>query len=181
MRNLLILGGIGVLITVAWTAIADDGASGSGRGHANPARGGFEHPMRHGGSHSSLIWQFGMGLLTREETYPREEAPAPVPTIPSGGLVVVGTEHMIAGHLLAELSILQHIHVQAEARHAHVEIPQAAAPSSAEPDQGEATASPNPTANPLQARPPGAAGPGQRVSGQSGPGLPGPGRPASSR
>ena len=134
--NLLILGGIGVLITVAWTAIADDGASGSGRGHANPARGGLEHPMRHGGSHSSLIWQFGMGLLTREETYPREEAPTPVPTIPPGGLVVVGTEHMIAGHLLAELSILQHIHVQAEARHAHVAIPQAVAPSSAEPDQG---------------------------------------------
>ena len=70
MRNLLILGGIGVLITVAWTAIADDGASGSGRGHANPARGGLEHPMRHGGSHSSLIWQFGMGLLTQRRLIP---------------------------------------------------------------------------------------------------------------
>lgn len=181
MRKLLIIGGIGILSAAAWTVTADDHGSGSGRGHANPARGGLEHPMRHGGAPSSLIWQFGMGWFSNPEAFPREAIPSPAPSIPEGGLVVVGTEHTVTGHL-ADLGLHPHTHVTAEPKHGHVLITQPAVPNASGPDQSDAAVGPpNPTANPVHARPPGATGPGRRVFGESGPGVPGPGQPAGLR
>jgi len=206
MRNLLILGGIGILSTAAWTVIADDGASGYGSKHARPGHGGLEYHMRHGGGHFATAGQLGMFFPTPPELFTWESEPGPAPGMPTGGLVAGRPEHMIAGHSVGPaIHPLTHVTVQVERGEAV--IPQPTAPSAAESDRAgaatamaqpnptasplqprppgaataTATAQPNPTASPLPPRPPGAAGPGRPVSGWSSPGLPGPGRPASPR
>ena len=162
MRNLLILGGIGMLSTAAWTVIADDGASGYGSKHARPGHGGLEYHMRHGGGHFATAGQLGMFFPTPPELFPWESEPGPAPGMPTGGLVAGRSEHMIAGHPVGPaIHPLTHVTVQVERGEAV--IPQPTAPSTAESDQaGAATAmaQPNPTASPLQPRPPGAGGDG---------------------
>jgi len=182
MRNLLILGGIGFLSTAAWTARADDGAQWYGSKHPRPGHGGLEYHMRHGGGHFATAGQLGMYFPTPPELYPWESEPGPAPGMPTGGLVVGGSEHRIAGHLVGPaIHALTHLTVQVE--HGEAVTSQPTVPSTAGSDQGGvATAQPSPpTASPLQSRPPGAGGPGRPVSGWSSPGLPGPGRPASPR
>ena len=181
MRGLLILGGIGVFSTAAWTATADDGASWYGSKHPRPGHGGLEYHMRHGGGHFAIAGQLGMFFPTPPELFTWESEPGPAPGMPTGGLVVGGPEHRIAGHLVGPaIHPLTHVTVLVERGEAV--IPQPTAPSAAESDQaGAATAQPNPTASPSSPRPPGAVGPGRPVSGWSSLGLPGPGRPPSPR
>ena len=181
MRNLLILGGIGILSTAAWTVIADDGASGYGKMHARPGHSGLEYHMRHGGGHFAIAGQLGMFFPTPPELFTWESEPGPAPGMPTGGLVVGGPEHRIAGHLVGPaIHPLTHVTVLVERGEAV--IPQHLAPGAGESDEvGAATAQPDPTGSPLPARPPGAAGPGRPVSGWSSPRLPGPGRPPSPR
>jgi len=181
MRNLLILGGIGILSTAAWTVIADNGASGYGKMHAHPGHGGLEYHMRHGGGHFAIAGQLGMFFPTPPELFTWESEPGPASGMPTGGLVVGGPEHRIAGHLVGPaIHPLTHVTVLVERGEAV--IPQPTAPGAGESAAvGAATAQPDPTARPLPARPPGAAGPGRPVSGWSSPGLPGPGRPTSPR
>jgi hypothetical protein len=183
MRNLLILGGIGILSTAAWTVIADDGASGYGSKHARPGHGGLEYHMRHGGGHFATAGQLGMFFPTPPELFTWESEPGPAPGMPTGGLMAGRSEHMIAGHPVGP-AIHPLVHVTVQVERGKAVIPQPTAPSAAESDRaGAATAmaQPNPTASPSQPRPPGAAGPGRPVSGWFSPGLPGPGRPASPR
>jgi len=181
MRNLLILGGIGILSTAAWTVTADDGASWYGPKHVRPGHGGLEYHMRHGGGHFAIAGQLGMFFPTPPGLFPWESEPGPAPGMPTGGLVGGRPEHMIAGHLVGP-AIHPHTHVTVLVERGEAVIPQPIAPSAAESDQaGAATAQPNPTASPLLPRPPGTAGPGRPVSGWSSPGLPGPGRRPSPR
>jgi len=183
MRNLLILGGIGILGMAAWTVTADDGASWYGSKHARPGHGGLEYHMRHGGGHFATAGQLGMFFPTPPELFTWESEPGPAPGMPTGGLVGGRPEHMIAGHLVGP-AIHPHTHVTVLVERGEAVIPQPTAPSATESDQaGAATATtqPNPTASPLPPRPPGAAGPGRPVSGWSSPGLPGPGRRPSPR
>src|SRR5208283_6082007 len=77
MRNLLILGGIGILSTAAWTVIADDGASGYGKMHACPGHDGLEYHMRHGGGHFAIAGQLGMFFPTPPELFTWESEPGP--------------------------------------------------------------------------------------------------------
>jgi len=181
MRGLLILNGIGFLSTV-WTVSADDGSSAYRSKHARPGHGGLEYHMRHGGGHFAIGGQLGMYFPTPPELYTWESEPGPAPGMPTGGLVVGGPEHRIAGHLVGPATHAPtHLIVQVEGRMAVT--PQPTIPSATDTDQaGTATAQPSPpTASPWQSRPPGASGPGRPVSGWSSPGLPGPGRPASPR
>jgi len=186
MRDLLILGGIGFLSTVAWIVTADAGDSGQGSMHGSSAHGGshstFAGHMRHGGGYAGGHVFFSTQPETRSTLFAGEPEPGPAaPGMPMGGLVVGGPEHMIAGHLVGP-AIHPLAHVAERVERGEAVIPQPTAPSAAESDQaGAATVQPNPTASPLPPRPPGAAGPGRPVSGWSSPGLPGPGRPASPR
>jgi len=181
MRDMLILGGIGILSAAAWTVTAGEGASGQRSAHGAPGHGGLEYHMRHGGGHFATAGQMGMYFPTPPELFTWESEPGLAPGMPTGGLVGGRPEHMIAGHPVGPaIHPLTHVTVLVERGEAV--IPQPTAPSAAESDQaGAATAQPNPTASPLPPPPPGAAGPGQPVSGWSSPGLPGPGRPASPR
>ncbi len=181
MRGLLILSGVGIISMAVWTATADDGAPWYGAKHPRPGHGGLEYHMRHGGGHFATAGQLGMDFPTPPEFYPWESEPGPAPGMPTGGLVVGGPEHRIAGHLVGPtIHPLTHFTVQVEG--GQTVTPQPTVPSAGQAGQaGAATAQPDPTASPLQSRPPGTAGPGRPVSGWSSPGLPGPGRPASPR
>jgi hypothetical protein len=57
MRDLLILGGIGILSTSAWIVTADAGASGQGQGrmHGPAGHGGFEGHMKHRAGYSERL------------------------------------------------------------------------------------------------------------------------------
>jgi hypothetical protein len=184
MRDLLILGGIGILSTAVWMVTADAGDSGHGSMHGSAGHGGnhsgFEGPMRH---RAGYYGPMGTGFQPEmRELFAGEPEPGPAaPGMPMGGLVVGGPEHLIAGHLVGPtIHPLTHVAVRFEGGEAV--NPQPTVPSAAESDQaGAATVQPDPTASPLPPRPPGAAGPGRPVSGWSSPGLPGPGRPASPR
>ena len=58
MRDLLILGGIGILSTAAWTVTADEGASRHGSAHGASGHGGIEGQIRHGGGHAGHTGMF---------------------------------------------------------------------------------------------------------------------------
>jgi hypothetical protein len=182
MRKLLILGGIGILSTAAGIVNAQDGTSWYGKRNPRPGHGGLEYHMRHGGGHFAIAGQLGMYFPTPPGLYPWESEPGPAPTMPAGGLVVGGTEHMTTGHL-TNLAIHARTHVPVQVEGGQAAISQLTAPNGVEPDQaGAATAQPNPpTTSSSLSRPPGAYGPGRPVSGWSSPGLPGPGQPTSSR
>jgi len=176
MRNLLILCGIGMLSAAAWTVAAD-----AGHGPRPPVVGGLVGHMRHGEGHAEQMGIFFPSNPAHQFMEQLAGEPGPGPAyvgVPTGGLVVGGPEHMIAGHL-AGPAIHPIAHVAATAEREEDVIAQSAVPSAAQSDEGgAATAQPNPpTASRLPPRPPGAAGPGRWVSGWSGPGLPGPGRP----
>src|SRR5271157_4422849 len=87
MRNLLILGGIGILSAAAWTVTAAEGASGYGSKHARPGHGGLEYHMRHGGGHFATAGQMGMYFPTPPELFTWESEPGLAPGMPTGGLV----------------------------------------------------------------------------------------------
>jgi hypothetical protein len=178
MRDLLILGGIGILSTAAWivTAGADDSGHGSMHGSAGHggSHGSFEGRMRHRAVYP------GHFQPEMRELFAGQPEPGPAaPGMPMGGLVVGGPDHLIAGHLVGPaIHPLTHVAVRFEGGEAV--NPQPTAPSAADSDRAAAaTVQPDPTVSPLPPRPPGAAGPGRPVSGWSSPGLPGPGRPAS--
>ena len=186
MCDLLILGGVGILSTAAWTVTtvtADDGASWHGSKHARPGHGGLEYHMRHGGGHFATAGQLGMFFPTPPEPVTWESEPGPAPGIPTGGLVVSRPEHMIAGHLVGPS------HPPAHTRHGAgraVGGCDSAADSSqcrriGPGGRGDGDDAAESHRQPIVAASPGAAGPGRPVSGRSSPGLPGPGRPASPR
>jgi len=175
MRNILISGRIGILITALWTVTLDAGAAGHGHGSAHGSHGqsGLEGHVRHGGGHTEHYWMFFPTQL-----YPAEPEPGPgSPESLTGGLMVGAPAHMIAGHLMGP-GIHPHAHVAMRVERGEPLSTQSTPWSSSESDEeGAATAQPNRTASLVSPRPPGAVGPGRPVSGWSGPGLPGPGRP----
>jgi hypothetical protein len=183
MRDLLILGGIGILSASAWVLTADAGTPGHGLMHGPPGHGGLGGHMRHHGGHAGHMGTFFPETLW--QLFPGEpELGLAAPGIPTVGLVEGGPGHMIPEHPAHPATHpLAHVAVRGE-----VVIPQPkapggpAAPAGSESDEaGAATVQPNPTTSPSSPRPPGAAGPGRPVSGWSGPGRPGPGRPANPR
>jgi len=186
MRDLLILGGVGVLSAAAWIVTAGTGALAQDQGgvHGPAGRGGthsggFEGHMKHRTGYPGLI---GTGFQPEMRQLFGEPEPGPAaPIMLMGDLLGGGPEHMVAGHPVGSaIHPLTHVVVRDEGGEAVV--PQPIVPSAADSDQaGAATAQPDPTASPLPPRPPGTAGPGRPVSGWSSPGLPGPGRPASPR
>jgi hypothetical protein len=165
MRALLILGGIGILSTAAWTVTADTGSTGYGPLHGLLGLNSLEGPMR----------QQGSGYVEHTGLFSAHPS------------TVGGPGPMITGHLVGP-AIHPLAHVVGRIERLEAVAPQppaptgAAAPGAAELDQsGAASAQPNPISSPSLPRPPGALGPGRPVSGSSGPGLPGPGRPARPR
>jgi hypothetical protein len=184
MRELLIVCGIGILSAAAWTVTAGEGASGHGSMHGSLGRSGFAGHMRLGG-HCEHMGIFFPSEAAHQfiELVAGEPGPAPAYVgMPTGGLVVAGPEHMIAGHLVGQ-AVHAFAHVAARVEPGEAVISQPSSAGDTQRDQaGAATAQPNPpTASPLPARPPGAIGPGRPVSGWSSPGLPGPGRRPSPR
>jgi hypothetical protein len=184
MRDALIVCGIGILSAAAWTVTAGEGASGHGSMHGSPGHGGGAGHMRLGG-HCEHMGIFFPTEAVHQITELVAGEPGPAPAylgMPTGGLVVGGPEHMIAGHLVGP-SAHPLAHVAARVEPGEVVISQPSSGGDTQSDQaGAATAQPNPpTANPLPPRPPGASGPGRPVSGWSSPGLPGPGRRPSVR
>jgi hypothetical protein len=181
MLGRLIRCGFMLLSASIWCAAA--GAVGSGP-HGPPLHGGLVGHMKRGAGHAAGH----MGIFFPVEPAQQfmnqlsgEPGPAPAYfSVPVGGPVVAGAEHMIAAHLTG--APMPHFARLAE----RVELGQAmtaqtALTNGAGIDQGGvATAQPlPPTASPLPSRPPGASGPGWPMSGSWGPGLPGPGRPPS--
>jgi hypothetical protein len=189
MRNLLILGGIGILGTAAWTVCGDAAAQGYGSTHGSPAYSSLVVYPRYIQYHTVNIWGiFPIQLEIQPSLFPGQpELGTAAPGIPAGGVLLAGPGSMVGDHQ----GVGDHHGGAASHTHAHhvvhgergrALIPQATAPVAPESDQaGAATAQPNTTASPWSPRPPGAAGPGRRLPGRSGPGLPGPGRPASPR
>ncbi|MGC8640017.1 MAG: hypothetical protein ACP5XB_09100 [Isosphaeraceae bacterium] len=180
MRQMLIVGGVGLLSMAAATGIADDDSPSYRKTHVRGEIRIDSH-MRPGGGHIAVIGPLGIYLATPVTLYGWEAEPGPVPIIPAGGLVAGRPEHMMAGHLAGPASHLPG-QILAHVGAGEALIPQAtgsdgagSAPSNA------AVARANPTASPATPLPPGASGPGRRQSGWSGPGRSGPGRPAGSR
>jgi hypothetical protein len=185
MRNLLLLVIVGILSIGVWTATAGEGASGHGSMHGPPGHHGLPGRMPHGGGHAGDMGIFFPSVPAQQfmESIAGEPGPAPAHlALPTGGLVVGGSEHMIAGHMVGP-AIHPHTHPAVRAEAGMAVSSQVTASSDDESDQAAmTTAQPNPPiASPLPPRPPGAGGPGRRVSGWSSPGLPGPGRPPSPR
>src|SRR5579883_1468524 len=181
MRDLRILGGLGLLSAAVWSVTAAAAAAGPGGGHGGShGHAGRESPMRPGGGHSEIIiWLFLPSQLeTRSRLFPGEPEPGPAPPgLLLGGLGAGGPEPPLADHR-AGPAIHSHAHVAVRVERGEAVIPQPTASVLDGSDQaGAATAQPNPTANPGSPRPPGAGGPGRPVLGRSGPGRPGPGRP----
>ena len=179
MRELLMVCGIGILSAAAWTVTAGEGASGHGSMHGSLGRTGFAGHMRPGG-HCEHMGIFFPSAAVHQfiEDVAGEPGPGPAHVgIPAGGLVVGGSEHMVAAHLEGPtVHPLAHVVARVEPGEAVISQPSSAGDSQRD-QAGAATAQPNPpTANPLPPRPPGASGPGRPVSGWSSPGLPGPGR-----
>ncbi len=177
MRGLLILGGLVILSAAAWTGTADAGGGGHGSGHGGHGHGGLEGRMTRGAGHVDLV-----GILLSTEFWHEEAGPGPVaPEMFSGGVMVDGSEHVVADHLEGP-AIHPMAHIPLRLEGGAVSIPQPTEPGGAGSGHDDAaTAQPYPAVSPWLPRPPGAAGPGRRVSGWSGPGRPGPGRPASLR
>jgi hypothetical protein len=184
MRSLLILGGMGILSTAAWSVTTGEGTSGQRSGHGARGHGAPEVHIKHGGGHPGHP---GIFCPTEPETLPwlliiwEAELRNAALGMPARGLMMGGPEHLFEGHLVGPATNPS-MHTVLRGVGGQVVIAQPPAPSAIESDQdGAATAQPDPTASPSQARPPGAAGPGRPVPGWSGPGRPGPGRLASPR
>jgi hypothetical protein len=189
MRSLLILGGIGILSTAAWTTPlgAEEPGQGSGRGSGGVGHSGMEvprgrlgaqPPLTHAEPHSDYVWLILLNQMAlRSNLIPGEAVPGPVPPgVVSSGLVVGAPEHILPGHLISQ-AIHPYAYLEDRSKHGEAVLSQPAVAVAGESDQTAApTAQPSPTASPSSWRPPGATGPGQPVSGWSGPGLPGPGR-----
>lgn len=95
MRGLLILGGLVILSAAAWTGTADAGGGGHGSGHGGHGHGGLEGRMTRGAGHVDLV-----GILLSTEFWHEEAGPGPVaPEMFSGGVMVDGSEHVVADHL----------------------------------------------------------------------------------
>jgi hypothetical protein len=177
MRNITLLGGIGILSITAWTVVADDGNQALGKTHARPGSGQDYH-MTHRSGHFIPLAQTWIFLPTPPEHFISDMETGPAPVMPDGGLVAGSPEHTRASHLVGPASYL-HTHNVVHVLWVDASIPQPTAPGGAAPGQADAaTAQPDPSAGPLSPRPPGATGPGLPRAGWSGPGLPGPGRPA---
>jgi hypothetical protein len=182
MRNMLILGAVGILSVAAWFVTSSARAQGLGSAHRPYSQERSEVrtvPVRRFAGHIGHTF-FATELETQVYVLPGEPDVGPVaPGMFTGAAFVGGTDHMTAGHLTGTRSHTNaQVHARVEQRDPLTSEP--AAPGGGESnDTGAATAQPNSTANPSWARPPGASGPGRPVSGWSGPGLPGPGRPAS--
>ena len=158
MRNVLILGGIGLLSMAAWIATAGAVDFEQAQVHGPGGRGGthttgFGAPMKHVVRHPANL---GLAFQPEmRELFAGQPEPAPpAPGMLVGDLGIGGPDHLIPGHLVAPaIHPLTHLAVRFEGGEAV--SPQPAAPSAGDADQaGAATAQPDPTSSPLPPRPP---------------------------
>jgi hypothetical protein len=168
MRNMLIVCGIAGLTVAAGTVIRGEGASERAI-HGPSVHGGFPGRRRPVGSHVEQMGIFFPSAPAHQfmDQLPGEPGPAPAHlSMPAGGVVVFGAEHMIAGH---EVSVPIHPieHASARAERGDSAVPQPGSASAGDSDQeGSATAQPiPPIAKFFAPRAPGAAGPGRRLVG----------------
>jgi hypothetical protein len=171
------------LVPVIWLggAVASTAAGGDGllRRHIPPGHGGLEYRMRHGRGHFAIAGQLGMCFPTPPGLFSWALAPAPIPILPTGGLVAGVAGHMLVGHpaeLVGHLST--HVAVSPNASVALAsQILERPAPTV--PGQNSHRITMNqvpPTPNPAHTYPLGMTGLGYRTTGLVGPGQPGPGQ-----
>ena len=86
--------------------------------HGPPGHGGFAGHMRHGAAHAGHMGIFFPTEPAQQfmEQLPGEPGPGPAYLgMPTGGLVVGGPEHMIAGHLVGPaIHPLEHVAARVE-------------------------------------------------------------------
>ncbi len=125
MRNMLILGGIGILSMPVWT-VTLDAETGHGATHGSHGHGGLAGHMRqHGGHPENMGMILPTQLEMRSYVFPGE----PVPV----GPVVGGPEHLAAGHSVGPARH-PHVYYSVQVEQEEASVPQPTGPGAAESD-----------------------------------------------
>ncbi len=178
MRNLLIVGAVGILSLAAWIVTLVAAAQGRGWAQSSQYRRGLEVQVevrRHGGGggrSGRMFFATEVETIPLPNLFPGQPLPGPAaPDMFAGGAEMGEPEHVTAERPLGTASHhLAHVPGGVEGREPYAQSP---APTAADSDQaGAATAQPDPTANPSVPHPPAPAARDGRSRGGAGQGCP---------